>query len=244
MCKIYYSLDEEIYYKILFLNLSPHNRDHNIKLLENTSNVSKMRQIPRLYDNFIRIYEYIINNIKENNINDLVSKSFHITSEMTRYYVNMSFIIFNKMEMKKRKFIPSVRWEDLHKMIDDIINNLTLEYQFTVNKNLIDNYSIESYNNNILPILKSNNIKVEELKKRYKKIIDDLCNYECKYLCEDILCNYGSLFKDKVNVIDFKTILSKCDNKIDLMIFKILNDLKDDLLGINQLIRESNCFII
>lgn len=198
MCRIYYSIDDEIYYNILFYNLSPNNRDHNIKLLENTSNV---RQLPRLYDNFIRIYEYTINNLNIKNINDLVTNSFHITPEMTRYYLNMCFIIYNKIEMKRRKFLTSVSWEHLHKFIDNIRNNLTLEEDyFIINKSIIENYNIDSYYNNILPLLKNKNIKAEELKKRYKKIIDDLVNYECKYLAEDILCNYGTLFKEKSSI--------------------------------------------
>lgn len=38
-------------------------------------------------------------------------------------------------------------------------------------------------------------------------------------------------------------ISMKCENVIDVMIFKILDDLKNDLLSINQLITENSCII-
>lgn len=46
-----------------------------------------------------------------------------------------------------------------------------------------------------------------------------------------------------IYIVDFEMISMKCENVIDVMIFKILDDLKNDLLSINQLITENSCII-
>lgn len=127
MCTIYYTINQFIYCEIIFLNISNNNRNENLKILETicSNNPStKNLKVSRFYDNFVRIFSFVEDHLDEENVNDLVCDSFHITKEMTKEYLNLFFVAYYKIELKRRKF-KQISWNHLHILIDNLRNGLT-----------------------------------------------------------------------------------------------------------------------